>query len=238
MRPIDKVLCLLIFILIVNLTVAQTKLTIIYKRGDISNTAQEYIDTNNKVEWIGHYWLEEFTVNDSITFSYCFKQGESGNSFYSRTSNSYSRIPLGSQFFSHANYNDYTKGIVVFGAIVKEKQSWVIDSIKQINNWMYSSETKTILRHYCKSAMLIKDSIIDCIAWYTDELNCDFAVDGKFGLPGMILEIYYPKSGRLYSAIEIKNEAKQIVFPTKYRFLTIDEVNKMYDGKRCCELPK
>jgi GLPGLI family protein len=229
-------LLVIICALISNLSISQNKLTIIYKRGSIANTAKEYIDTTKEIEWAGHYWLEEFTINDSTTYNYCFKQGENNNSFFSRISNSYSKLPLGSQFFSHSNYCDYRKGIVVYEAKNKNKELLIIDSIRKENNWTYGEEVKTILGHRCKSAMLIKDSAIACIAWFTDELNCDFSIDGTLHLPGIILEIYYPKIGWLLSATEIKKEAKSIVFPAKGYLITCNEAKKMYNCKICCDL--
>jgi GLPGLI family protein len=206
---------------IAGISFSQIKLTVKYKNGRLKGTALDY--AANKIIWdSSQFTMFEFTVNNHQTYFYPFQF----NNFYDNTERIYtSSLPLGSQFISHSTYCNYKRNLKL-DMIQQRKNFLIFDTISTKENWILTYETKMVLGFDCKSALLYKNGFIDCVAWYTNEIDCVYTPFGENGLQGFVLEYYYPKYNRLQTAIEITDEAKEIQLPNKGTPIDISEFKK------------
>lgn len=97
------------------------------------------------------------------------------------------------------------------------KEDFLIDVSNPLE-WKLTKETKNILGYKCNKAIaIIKNSkhSYTVTAWYTQQIKFKVGPNGKFGLPGLILEIS-SKEQKQINSIAVKMETIKTVNPIKY----------------------
>ena len=91
---------------------AQTKLSILYKHGTIKGSLQDYLKPNSTARWNGKFSIDEFTINDTITYYETFETLEEKDEFTVKglRKNRRNKV-LGKNFVPRSNYCNYAKGI-------------------------------------------------------------------------------------------------------------------------------
>jgi GLPGLI family protein len=120
----------------------------------------------------------------------------------------------GKNFVPNASYCNYASGLSLDEVEWKDENYLVKDNIgnKQIE-WVLSEETRTIFGYPCKQAYIKNGEDIEKIVWYTENFKCNYSASGDTTVPGTILETYYPKTGKLITAIDLQIETNPIMVP-------------------------
>ncbi len=197
--------------------IAQTKLTILYKHGNIKGSTEDYKKPNNPVKWSGKYVIDEFTINDSTTYYQPTETFEATDEFsmaaYKRTRKN---KVLGKTFAPNTVYCNYAAGTTLEAIEWKDDTYFVKDTIPNRQQvWVLGDETKTVFGYPCKFAYTMKDDQIDMMVWYTENFKCSLSNNGDNSLPGTVLETYYPKSNTLITAIDLQIETSPIALNLK-----------------------
>ena len=222
------------FVILTSTVTAQTKLTILYKRGNVKTSLTDYLKPNNTIKWSGNYSIEEFTISDSITFLETVESFDEKDEFSLKTLMRGRKNKIrGKAFVPNASYCNYASGINLEQIEWKDENYLIKDAIvnKQIE-WVLSEETRTIFGYPCKQAYIKNGEDIERIVWYTENFKCSYSASGDTTVPGTILETYYPKTGKLVTAIDLQIEVNAIMVPKVGILVTRDAFNKISKNKK------
>ncbi len=226
--------CLVFFLaLTINVT-AQTKLTILYKRGNAKTSLSEYLKQANLIKWSGHYSIEEFTISDSISFLETVESYDEKDEFSLKTVMRGRKNKVrGKAFSPNASYCNYIKGISLEQIEWKDENYLVKDVIgNKQEDWILSEETRTIFGYPCKQAYIKNGEEIERVVWYTENFKCNYSASGDTSVPGTILETYYPKTGKLVTTIDLQIEVNAIMVPKVGILVTKDAFDKIKKNKK------
>jgi len=228
---------LMSYLLTSNISFAQTKLTILYKKGAIKGSKEDYLKPNNPIRWSGKFSVDEFTINDSITYYQTIQEFEDKEE-YTIKSLKKSRMNkmLGKSFVLHSNYCNYAAGFNIEAIEWKDDNYQVKTPIENKQKiWDVTEEKKVVLGYNCiKATKLNADNEIETIAWFFPDFKCNYSNNGDTSLPGIILETFTPKSGILITAIDLQIETNTIITPTAKigRLVSKDEFEKIKKSKK------
>lgn len=230
---------LLVFFMTINSTsFAQTKLTILYKKGNIKGSKDDYLKPNNPTKWSGKFSIDEFTINDSITYYQTIQEFEDKEE-YTIKSLKKSRMNkvLGKSFVLHSNYCNYASGYNVEAIEWKDDNYLVKTNVTEKQKiWdITTEEKKVVLGYNCsKATKLNADNEIETVAWFFADFKCNYSNSGDSSLPGIILETYTPKSGTLITAVDLQIETNAIIAPTAKigKLVSKDEFEKIKKNKK------
>jgi len=225
-----------IFFCCSNNVFAQTKLTILYKNSAIKGSQVDYLKPNSIAKYSGKFSIDEFTINDTITYYQTVESFEEKDEF---TVKAIKKLrngkPIGKTFIPHSSYCNYATGINIKAVEWKDNNYLVKDAIANKQKiWNLTEDTKTVFGYACKQAFTLNGEEKDMIVWYTESLKCNLSSTGDSSLPGLILETYYPKTGILISAIDLQIETNSILSPISKigTLVTKDEFEKIKKSKK------
>ena len=228
-------LILMSFLLITNISIAQTKLTLLYKTGKIKGDVKDYVKPNNPTKWSGKFSIDEFTINDSITFYETAENYDEKDEYTLKALKKArkNKIP-GKNFMVGATYCNYASGIYIDEIEWKDDTYLVKDNIKNKQKaWLFADESKHVLGYPCKQAYIQNGEDVEMVAWYTTNFKCNYSNTGDTTIPGTILEIYNTKTGILSTAIDLQIETSPILMPLKGGALvTKDAFDKIKKNKK------
>jgi len=137
------------------------------------------------------------------------------------------KYPLGSEFIVHSLYINRANGLRLEQRRPGTGTKYlIVDTIKKWN-WVYLDSTKNILGYNCKKAVIHQDRQAT-VAWYAPEISTTSGAFGYGGLPGFILELYYPQQDIKRTAISIKFEDVAIIEPTKGKRISMASFDKKF----------
>lgn len=214
---------------------AQTKLSILYKKGGIKGSLADYLKPNNPIKWSGKFSIEEFIINDTLTSYETAESFEDKDEYTVKAirKSRRNKIP-GKAFIPNATYCNYAQGSNIEAIEWKDENFFVKDNIENKQKvWNLSEDSKVVLGYPCKQASLLKDGETEVIVWYTENFKCNLSCDGDSSLPGTILETYYPKKGIAITAIDLQIETNNVLMPSKGGIMvTKDEFLKIQKNKK------
>jgi GLPGLI family protein len=228
------------FILLVLLTAtyfseAQTKLTIMYKTGNIKGSSEDYRKPNSTIRWSGKYMIDEFTISDSVTFYETVETLEEKDEFSIKSFKRGRKTKiLGKAFVPNTVYCDYAKGYTIKEVEWKDDNYFVRDSIiNKQDSWILSEEAKTVFGYPCKLAYTMEDDKISRMVWYTDNFKCSLSATGDYSLPGTVLESLDTKSNTLTTAIDLQIATNPMMIPVKgAKLVSQQEFDKIKKNKK------
>ena len=186
---------------------------------------QNYTVTYERQYWDYNYKTlikrsqDELSVKDSVAYFYTLFNGKK------------SKLPLGSQFLSHALYLDLRHNTKLRQSYpYSRKRFLVVDTITR-QDWSLYDDTKTIQGYLCQRATCIQNGQL-VIVWFAPTLPSSFGPDGFVGLPGLILEINYAGTTNRIIAQKVALTVKPMVVPTDGKPITPMEFNKYLDRNR------
>jgi GLPGLI family protein len=234
LKPITSVFCVVFFLAFTINVTAQTKLTILYKQGNIKTSLSEYLKPNNTIKWSGNYSIAEFTISDSITFFETLETYDEKDEFSMKTLLRGRKNKVrGKAFSPNASYCNYIKGISLNQIEWKDENYLVKDVISnKQEDWVLSEEIRTIFGYPCKQAYIRNGEEIERVVWYTENFKCNYSASGDTTIPGTILETYYPKTGKLVTAIDLQIEVNAIMVPKVGILVTRDAFDKIKKNKK------
>lgn len=221
--------------LFITLANAQTKLTILYKHGNIKGSTEDYRKPNSTIRWSGKFSIDEFTISDSITFYETVETLEEKDEFSIKSFKRGRKTKiLGKAFVPNTVYCDYAAGYTIKETEWKDDNYFVKDAISNKQEiWVLTEETKTVFGYPCKLAYTMQDDKIDKIVWYTDNFKCGLSNTGDYSLPGTVLETFLPQSNTLISAIDLQIETNPMMIPAKGgKLVTQEEFDKIKKNKK------
>jgi GLPGLI family protein len=200
-----------------NLSFAQTKLTILYKKGAIKGSNDEYLKPNNTIKWSGKFSIDEFTINDSITYYQTIQEFEDKEEYTIKSlKKSRANKILCKSFVLNANYCNYAAGYNIEAIEWKDENYQVKTPIENKQKvWEVTEEKKVVLGYNCSKAIkLYENNEVEMVVWFFADFKCNYSNNGDTSLPGIALETYYPKSRILITAIDLQIETNNILTPT------------------------
>jgi hypothetical protein len=214
--------------------IAQTKLTIFYKRGNAKTSLSEYLKQASPIKWSGNYSIEEFTISDSISFFETVESFDEKDEFSLKTLMRGRKNKVrGKAFTPNSSYCNYVTGISLKQIEWKDENYLVKDVIaNKQEDWVLSEETRTIFGYPCKQAYIRNGEEIERVVWYTENFKCNYSASGDTTVPGTILETYYPKTGKLVTAIDLQIEVNPIMVPKVGILVTKDAFDKIKKNKK------
>jgi GLPGLI family protein len=236
LKNTKKIALIAFFTLVNTISIAQTKLTILYKRGNIKGSTADYLKPTNTIKWSGKFSIDEFIINDSITYYQTIQEFEDKEEYTVKALKKARMNKLvGKSFVLHSSYNNYAAGINIEAIDWKDNNYLLKTAIENKQKiWDVTEEKKVVLGYNCtKATKLNADNEVEKIAWFFPDFKCNYAADGDSSLPGTILETYYPKLGALITAIDLQIETNAILTPTSKMGMIIskDEFEKIKKTK-------
>lgn len=147
----------------------------------------------------------KLVIQDSVSFCY-----------YESFSNKKNKVPvpLGSGYWPKTAYFHSPKGIEIYmqGTYKKPKTYRLVERKCDKGEWLITNEKKEIAGYKCVKATGKRNGN-NFTVWYSPDLPVGFGVYMLTSLPGTILEYKNEDVGYSDVAIEVKNEALQIVEP-------------------------
>jgi GLPGLI family protein len=228
-----RLFCLVFFLALTISITAQTKLTILYKRGNAKTSLSEYLKQASPIKWGGNYSIEEFTISDSISFLETVESFDEKDEFSLKTLLRGRKNKVrGKAFAPNSSYCNYVKGICLEQIEWKDENYLVKDVIaNKQEDWVLSEETRAIFGYPCKQAYIKNGDEIERIVWYTENFKCNYSASGDTTVPGTILETFYPKTGKLVTAIDLQIEVNAIMVPKVGILVTRDAFDKIKKNK-------
>jgi len=128
------------------------------------------------------------------------------------------KYPLGSSYIPKSAYVNINKKLIIhpYGYTGELKTFALVVYDFPDYKWEITKEKKIILDDTCIKA-IGKSKDRKVIAWYSPNLPSGFGIYNLGGLPGTILEIYYPENQLQTSAIHIDKGSHDIIEPTYAR---------------------
>ena len=144
--------------------------------------------------------------NDSISFYYMLPNGSKKDKFEKRQ-------VIGDKLIHHGFiFNARTKE--AFNEIAWPKgNNFLAKSLPRQFNWVFSTNTKSILGHICTLAYSVNATNDTSMVWYSAELGKGFGPYDFVGLPGIALEIFDQQNDSHYVAEKIELTSVTSVFP-------------------------
>lgn len=212
---------------------AQTKLTILYKHGNIKGSLADYLKPT-PTKWSGKFSIDEFTINDTITYYQTVETFDEKDEYTIKAiKKSRTNKPVGKAFIPKANYCNYSKGFNIESVEWKDDNYLVKDNLENKQKiWNLSEDSKVVFGYPCKQATQLKDGEVDVIVWYTENFKCNLSFDGDSSLPGTILETFYPKTNTLITALDLQIETNQILYPKLGIAISKDDFIKLQKNKK------
>ncbi len=234
LKPLTRVFSVVFFLALTINATAQTKLTILYKRGNVKTSLSEYLKQGSPIKWSGNYSIEEFTISDSISFLETVESFDEKDEFSLKTLMRGRKNKVrGKAFVPNASYCNYVKGISLEQIEWKDENYLVKDVISnKQEDWVLSEETRAIFGYPCKQAYIKNGEEIERVVWYTENFKCNYSASGDTTVPGTILETYYPKTGKLVTAIDLQIEVNAIMVPKVGILVTRDAFDKIKKNKK------
>ncbi len=232
-----SVISIAFLITISNNIIAQTKLTILYKKGSIKGSKEDYLKPNNTTKWTGKFSIDEFTINDSITYYQTIQEFEDKEE-YTIKSLKKTRLNkmLSKSFVLHSNYCNYATGYNIEAIEWKDDNYLVKTPIENKQKiWDITEDKKVVLGYNCiKATKLNANNEVETIAWFFADFKCSYSNNGDSSLPGIILETYVPKSNTLITAIDLQIETNTVLAPTAKigKLVTKEEFEKIKKNKK------
>lgn len=232
-----KSCCLVVLILLCQSVFAQTKLVILYREGKIKNNITDYLKPNTPIKWSGNYSIDEFTINDSITYYEKVETYDEKDEFVLKTFKRGRKTKvLGKSFVPGSVYCNYANGTTTEEVEWKDDNYLVKDKIEsKQQTWMLIDETKVVNGYNCKKAGIFnaETNEMEVIVWYTDAFKCSYSKTGDTALAGIILETYVSKTNTLTTAIDVQIEPNPIMLPSKgVIIVTKEEFEKLKKNKK------
>ena len=216
-----------------NQTIAQTKLSILYKQGTIKGSVTDYLKPNSATKWNGKFSVYEFAIADTISYYEPLETYEEGDEMTVKAvRKSRKNKIMGKSFKPNSIYCNYATGVFIEAIEWKDENYLVKDNISNKQKiWGLSEETKVVLGYPCKLAYTMLNGEKDLVVWYTENFKCSYSNNGDTSLPGTILETYIPKSNTLITAIDLQIETSPITLP-KAITVTQEAFDKIKKNKK------
>lgn len=194
---------------------------------DLNTVDKKFIDFFTQLIDYGNNQQYELVFNEDES---CFRYIDnlSSNPDFDKNTELIARTFLNS---SSDVYIDYKSKKV----IMKKPNGLLVENEFDTSNWEITTESKTI-GNYLSYKAIKRDSYIgakgefrtlEVIAWFAPSLPYKYGPISYFGLPGLILELTFPKNKSTFVATKIELEKKdvKINFP-KGKTITKDEYEK------------
>lgn len=128
------------------------------------------------------------------------------------------KYPLGSSLLVKSTYMNINKKLILgpFGYYDEPKSHAIIIYEFPDNKWVITNEKKVILGDTCiKATGKVKG--IETIAWFSPRLPAGFGIGFCVGLPGTVLESFWPERNMQFIALNIDEKSPDIAEPNYAR---------------------
>ncbi len=107
-------------------------------------------------------------------------------------------------------------------------KNYIIDDTIKSQPWKLTDETKTILGHSCKKALMKTFNGNDVTAWYAQDIAVPAGPENFSGLPGTVLGIDMNNGEIVFTAIAIKSgiDRKELIAPKTGKHITRADFQK------------
>lgn len=110
-------------------------------------------------------------------------------------------------------------------------KTYIIDDTIRTQPWKLASETKQILGHNCKKAVMKTATGNEVVAWYAEDISSPIGPENYSGLPGAVLSVDVNNGEIVFTASSLKAEAdkKELSEPKTGKHISRVEFQKKMD---------
>lgn len=172
----------------------------------------------------------ELVFKDSVSVYKAVPKDEAPDPFEGSGGGNRIIIKMGGPGENGVLYKNFSNGKLLEQTSLSDKKYIITDTVKQLP-WKLADETRTILNHVCRKAVLVPPTGPTVVAWYAEDIPATIGPDKFSGLPGAILQADIDSSFIVFTATEIQSSAdsKEIKAPTDGKMITRADFAKEMD---------